>query len=154
MCSDLKDMPELHERRLKACNKLEGAENDLVKTAVKAHLKAGGQPPSSDGKGVDTEGLVPRDQRPSHRLPPFKFLPFGLPFMGEKVDTIDWCKEEIRETTRLLEEKRTTLRKDIDTPGVGEDETYPPLNSAFVLFNQQIAAHLAAQSLTHNEPYR
>ncbi|TCD70733.1 hypothetical protein EIP91_002109 [Steccherinum ochraceum] len=33
-------------------------------------------------------------------------------------------------------------------------QAYPPLNSAFILFNQQIAAHLAAQVLTHHEPYR
>jgi hypothetical protein len=33
-------------------------------------------------------------------------------------------------------------------------QTYPPANAAFVLFNKQIAAHIAAQTLTHNEPYR
>lgn len=31
---------------------------------------------------------------------------------------------------------------------------YPPLNSAFVTFNQQIAAHMGLQVLTHHEPYR
>ena len=34
------------------------------------------------------------------------------------------------------------------------DLTYPPANGAFVLFNRQIAAHMAAQTLTHHEPYR
>lgn len=157
---DLKDMPDIHDRRLKACNKLESAEKNLLQTATKLHLKgkAPNQTETADGKPDPNlplaEQLVPRDQRPTHRLPPFKFLPFGLPFMGEKVDTIDWCKNEIVETNRLLEEARGKLREDIDRPGVGEDEHYPPLNSAFILFNQQIAAHLAAQSLTHNEPYR
>lgn len=153
-------MPDIHDRRLKACNKLESAEKNLLQTAAKLHLKgkAPNQTETADGKPDPNlplaEQLVPRDQRPTHRLPPFKFLPFGLPFMGEKVDTIDWCKNEIVETNRLLEEARGKLREDIDRPGVGEDEHYPPLNSAFILFNQQIAAHLAAQSLTHNEPYR
>lgn len=31
---------------------------------------------------------------------------------------------------------------------------YPALNSAFITFNRQIAAHLAMQVLTHHEPYR
>jgi hypothetical protein len=34
------------------------------------------------------------------------------------------------------------------------DQTYPPANAAFVLFNKQLAAHLAAQTLIHDEPYR
>lgn len=33
-------------------------------------------------------------------------------------------------------------------------DTYPPLSSAFVLFNQQLAAHLAVQALTHHQAYR
>ena len=31
--------------------------------------------------------------------------------------------------------------------------TYPPVDGAFILFNNQIAAHMAAQTLTHHEPY-
>lgn len=34
------------------------------------------------------------------------------------------------------------------------EQTYPPLNSAFVTFRKQIAAHLAVQVLVHHEPYR
>ena len=33
------------------------------------------------------------------------------------------------------------------------DLTYPPANGAFILFNKQIAAHMAAQTLTHHDPY-
>jgi hypothetical protein len=33
------------------------------------------------------------------------------------------------------------------------DQTYPPANAAFILSNKQIEAHIAAQSLTHKEPY-
>ncbi|KAI0052100.1 DUF221-domain-containing protein [Auriscalpium vulgare] len=49
----------------------------------------------------------------------------------------------------------------VTIPGMGtrpeadfSDQTYPPANGAFVLFNRQIAAHLAVQSLTHHDPYR
>ncbi|KAG8894679.1 hypothetical protein FRB99_001053, partial [Tulasnella sp. 403] len=151
---DLKEMPDLYDRRLKACDKLESAQKKLLQTAAKLHYK--GDPPADikpDPSLPMADQLVPKSERPTHRLP-WKFLPFSLPFIGEKVDTIDWCREEIVETNKLLEESRAKLRADINTPGLGEDENYPPLNSAFVLFNQQIAAHLAAQSLTHNEPYR
>ena len=35
-----------------------------------------------------------------------------------------------------------------------KDEDYPPMSSAFVTFDRQIAAHLAVQVLAHHEPYR
>jgi hypothetical protein len=34
------------------------------------------------------------------------------------------------------------------------DQTYPPANGAFILFNKQSAAHMAAQTLIHHEAYR
>jgi hypothetical protein len=244
----LKDLPDLYERRLKACSKLEKAETAYLEAATKAYAKR--EKRKAEGKSVpdeddidtavvDTEKgagashrpirkLVPDKKRPSHRLPA-GFLPFALPFIGKKVDTIDWCRKEIRETTEELERRRAVLRVDLEehesrqrggrlsgvlglAKGVGlkthrsdssgdlvvddgpnrkgaattapatnakrststdpstshpdvdtdadadpeslSHESYPPLNSAFILFHQQIAAHLAAQSLTHNEPYR
>ena len=33
-------------------------------------------------------------------------------------------------------------------------QEYPPLNSAFITFNQQIAAHMAKNALNHHDPYR
>jgi calcium permeable stress-gated cation channel len=137
--------------------------------------------------------LVPRSERPTHRLKP-SWAPFSLPFIGEKVDTIDWCREEIRRCNEVLEvesklvsgaEKRDR-REDGDNISVAsltdseegngnkgkkgtkdgngsEDDMKPkedgktkylPLNSAFVTFNQQIAAHIGMQVLTHHEPYR
>ena len=37
---------------------------------------------------------------------------------------------------------------------IGAEGDYPTMNSAFVMFNRQIAAHLAVQVLAHHEPYR
>ena len=122
------------------------------------------------------EQLVPKAKRPTHRLP-VGFLPFSLPLIGKKVDSIEWARAEIVETSAGLRERRVTLAKDValsssedDHPGLpppdtnhpdalkpgldSHGQTYPPLNSAFVLFNKQIAAHLAAQVLTHHSPYR
>ena len=163
--------------------------------------------------------LVPADKRPTHRLG-------WIPFVGKKVDSIEWAREEIKVCTELLEvargvvdgdhsdqsegtgneaegakeangerEEITEGRKTEDVAGqktdtakgtadVGEGEReqfadggkgeedagekidgakkgtvdvakeYPPLNSAFVTFNRQIAAHMAVQVLAHHEPYR
>lgn len=165
--------------------------------------------------------LVPADKRPTHRLG-------WIPFVGKKVDSIEWAREEIKVCTELLEvargvvngdhsdqsegtgneaegakeangerEEITEGRKTEEVAGqktdaakgtadVGEGEPereqfadggkgeedagekidgakkgtvdvakeYPPLNSAFVTFNRQIAAHMAVQVLAHHEPYR
>ncbi|KAI5121706.1 hypothetical protein M0805_002099 [Coniferiporia weirii] len=284
---DLKDLPDIYERHLQACSKLESAETDLISTAVKLNAKkdkgkgkekekvtselksrttgtsggadAGttknkgmkesepresGEPLTSESASATGENgngdlesgpsvsraeeLVPRKNRPTHRLPA-GFLPFSLPLIGKKVDSIDWAREEIRVTSHLLKRGRDVLERETDErarPRIGgvvgiydlvqqrfdegegknrnkskvkiddeeknekqswfgwrewkeekkqkkqakkeeakaqeieekaqeiESETYPALNSAFVLFNQQIAAHLAAQALTHHEAYR
>lgn len=166
--SDLKDMPDIYNDRLAATKKLESAETTMIKTAAKLKRKDEKAAKKKNGATLDdkwtssgggesdvsiAERLVPKKKRPSHRLKPFSWLPFGLPFMGKKVDTIDWCREQIVEKGAALHSAREQLRKDIATPGVSDDEFYPPLNSAFVLFNQQIAAHMALQSLIHNQPY-
>lgn len=171
--SDLKKLPSIYDRRLAACGKLESAETSLLSTAAKLRRKAlkngdgAGEPLGSadpEGNVGLAERLVPKDKWPSHRLPA-GFMPFSLPLIGEKVDTIDWCRKEIVTTTELLIKGRQTLTD--EGPALAEDvngdgkvdrkdlnkQTYPPLNSAFITFNQQIAAHLAVNALTHHAPY-
>lgn len=101
---------------------------------------------------LEADRLVPRSSRPKHKLPP-KWFPIALPFTGTQVDTIDWAREQIVKAGIALEKARTQLQDDIDKPGT-EGETYPPLNSAFIYFHQQIAAHMANQILLHDQPYR
>lgn len=168
----MKDLPDAYDRRTKASNKLEGAEFKLIATANKLHRNHNLALAKAAKKGKDittvkppvapdvevgpslADKLVPRDQRPSHRLPPFKWLPFGLPFMGQKVDTIEWTRKELMEAEAELNEGKRKLEEDRRNVGVDMEENYPPLNSAFILFNQQIGAHIASQILVHNEPYR
>ncbi|KAG0704929.1 hypothetical protein DFH29DRAFT_988817 [Suillus ampliporus] len=170
---DLKELPSVYDRRLAACGKLESAETSLLSTASKLRRKAlkkangAGDPSPADDPERNValaERLVPQDQRPSHRLPA-GFMPFSLPFIGEKVDTIDWCRQEIATATGLLINGRQALADEgisqpEDLNGDGKvdkndraKQTYPPVGSAFVTFNQQIAAHLAVNALTHHEPY-
>ncbi|KDQ31952.1 hypothetical protein PLEOSDRAFT_1074367 [Pleurotus ostreatus PC15] len=217
---DLKELPEIYDRRASACNKLESAETALLKTAAKLRLeglkksqkgKKGSKEhdvvASGDVERADTS-IVPRDQRPRHRLG-------WIPFKGPKIDTIEWAREEIRICNELLGRGRGAIGGDksggragisgprplssADSGGAGSAEgaaeggkvshvvgqvkskipgmgpkpegeqkqnsiggdlfpvltsDYPALSSAFITFNRQIAAHMAAQVLTHHAPYR
>ncbi|WVN89028.1 uncharacterized protein L203_104244 [Cryptococcus depauperatus CBS 7841] len=197
---DLKEMPDLYERRMHATKELESAQVSLIKFARKYKLSrelqvkkldrkdkpipdtlTGAVNPQLIGDSVNgpnleyrknklsiaengesytspdelglADRLVPRSKRPTHRIKP-SWSPFSLGFLGigKKMDTIEWARREIAYCTEELEKSRAQLRRDIDTPGVTQ-ENYPPLNSAFIHFNQQIAAHMAQQCLTHNQPY-
>lgn len=172
----MKELPAVYDRRLAACGKLESAEKTLLSTATKLRAKALKKQDDNATYPVESadqaernltlaEKLVPRAKRPTHRLP-VGFLPFSLPFIGQEVDTIDWCRNEIATTTALLREARKTISQesslpasdDVDNEGTsngkdGSEQSYPHLNSAFVTFNQQIAAHMAYSSLAHHAPY-
>ncbi|KAG0644890.1 hypothetical protein HOY80DRAFT_877887 [Tuber brumale] len=93
-----------------------------------------------DGDPLWKQYLSSKD-RPTMTLPPFgvKWLP-SLPLIGKKVDTIYYCRKEV---ARLNVE----IEQDQDAP-----EKYPLMTSAFVQFNQQVAAHMACQSLSHHIP--
>jgi calcium permeable stress-gated cation channel len=151
---DLKDLPDLYERRLNASDKLEDAEIALLKMALKLKKTNGGKLPETndlpnvEGGRCAADAFVPPNERPTHRLPVLGFLPFG-----KKVDTIEWATQEILDTTKELEKERDILASEVGA----QDHTrvkYPALNSVFVLFNQQIGTHIAAQILTHHGPYR
>lgn len=46
----------------------------------------------------------------------------------------------------MIENKRNEVQNDY--------KNYPPQNSAFILFNTQIAAHMAVKAVAHHLPYR
>ena len=75
------------------------------------------------------------------RLPIFgwDWMP-SLPLLGKKVDTIYHCRKELA---------RLNLEIEIDQQ---HPEKFPLMNSAFVQFNHQVAAHMACQSVSHHIP--
>ncbi|KAJ5151235.1 uncharacterized protein N7482_010487 [Penicillium canariense] len=79
--------------------------------------------------------------RDTHRLPIFgwKWMP-SLWLIGKKVDTIDYCRKELA---------RLNLEIEIDQQ---HPERFPLMNSAFIQFNHQVAAHMACQSVAHHIP--
>jgi hypothetical protein len=78
---------------------------------------------------------IPPKKLPTHRLG-------RIPFRGTKVDSIPWALQEISTTSALLHSKRQDLSK------------YKPKSAAFILFDDQIAAHIFAQCLAHDLPLR
>ncbi|SPO25626.1 uncharacterized protein UTRI_03350_B [Ustilago trichophora] len=143
---NLKELPDLFDEREKWCNKLEAAETSLIKTAYKLVKKGKAQDASGSLPDADVEinaevadQYVPKKKRPTHKLG-------KIPCMGEKVDTIHWCREEIARLNKQIEKKRSEIAVDY--------KNYPPQSSAFILFNTQIAAHMAAKAQAHHEPYR
>lgn len=141
----LNGIPDLYDRRLAACDKLESAETSLLKSAAKAiRKKKVVDAPTPEQLEAD-HSLISRyvavKDRPSHKLG-------SIPFFGKKVDTIDWCREEIRTTNIELEGAREIIA------GPDADLHYPPESAAFIQFNTQIAAHMFAQCLAHHAPLR
>ena len=128
------------DERNQAAFKLEAAETKLIKTANANRLKQekkGGRSGSDEGalrggNATTTSNYLESKQRPSHKL---KFL------IGKKVDTIDWCRGELRrlipEVDRMQAEHMAGRCK--------------KLNSAFVEFETCSEAQAAYQSLTHHQ---
>lgn len=99
--------------------------------------------PSSDQVDADAswEKYLRKQDRPAHRLPPFgiQWLP-GLPVFCQKVDTIHWCREHLDRLNREIEVDQS------------RPEKFPLMNSAFVQFHCQVAAHMACQSEIYHLP--
>ena len=84
--------------------------------------------------------LEPKE-RETMRVPIFSptWCP-GLPLIGKKVDRIYYVRRELA---------RLNLEIETDQNDV---ERFPFMNSAFIQFNHQVAAHMACQSLSHHVP--
>ncbi|PPR03078.1 hypothetical protein CVT24_012391 [Panaeolus cyanescens] len=151
---DTKSLNELFERRQEACQKLEAAESEVLKLATKAwRVKQKQFNKIERRRARDAEAgeketlempqpskealndLVPLNLRPKHRT---GFL--GL--IGTKVDTIDWCKEEISTLNKEIAEKRKHIVK-------GKF-----LGSAFIRCNLQMGAHVLSQCVSYHEPLK
>ena len=134
-----KELPDFFDRLNAACNKLEAAETKLIRMATadrikadKAAAKAKKQDAAKAPARVDPESelsvadqLIERPRRPTHRV-----SKIPLPFFGNKVDSIEWAKEEIALCNRELEERRSKLSE------------LKPAGAAFILFERQIDAHM------------
>ncbi|CAE6462438.1 unnamed protein product [Rhizoctonia solani] len=86
---------------------------------------------------VEPETRIAMDMvpRPTHRIG-------WIPFVGQKVDTFDWCKTEIARLNDEINEKRKGLPE------------CKPHGSAFIQCNLQMGAHVLAQCVSYHEPLK
>jgi hypothetical protein len=84
--------------------------------------------------------IKPKD-RETMRLPLFNksWWP-SLPLIGKKVDTIYYCRKELARLNAEIADDQA------------HEERFPLMNSAFIQFNHQVAAHMACQSVSHHIP--
>jgi uncharacterized membrane protein YkgB len=84
--------------------------------------------------------VKPKD-RETMRLPLFSWTWWpSIPLIGKKVDTIYHCRRELARLNAEIDEDQA------------HPERFPLMNSAFIQFNHQVAAHMACQSLSHHVP--
>lgn len=84
---------------------------------------------------------IRQKDRETMRLPIFgiSWMP-SIWLLGKKVDTIDHCRKEVA---------RLNLEIEVDQQ---HPEKFPLMNSAFIQFNHQVAAHMACQAVSHHVP--
>jgi hypothetical protein len=131
---DLKDLPDKVELRQSHVFNLETVMTKVILASYKHNATT-----TLDTEAVAEDGafVIPQKLRPTHRVKP-SFLPFGLPLVGRKVDSIDYYNDEIARLNYEIKAKQ----KDV--------KTLPQRNSAFIEFHYQSAAHMATQTLIHH----
>ncbi|KAI9314996.1 hypothetical protein BX666DRAFT_1861683 [Dichotomocladium elegans] len=125
------DLPDIVAKRADLVKQLEAAITNTIRDCYKHYAKKENK---LEEKKIDLS-IIPEKLRPTHRVSP---LPIPIPFIGRKVDSIKYYHDEIKQ----LNDKIIELQKN--------PEVYAQLNSAFIEFNQQIAAHMAAQCVSHS----
>ncbi|KAK5103948.1 hypothetical protein LTS08_003372 [Lithohypha guttulata] len=103
--------------------------------------KAFNQQLETDEQDAVWRNYIEEKDRDTHRLPILRlqWMP-SIPFIGQKVDTIYWCRKEVARLNVEIEDDQAN------------PERFPLMNSAFIQFNHQVAAHMACQSLSHHLP--
>lgn len=149
LSTDCKELRKAVDERDKVAMKLEGAEIKLIKTANDArlkHLKKSAkkgevtketEQNKENGPVADVESATPGSQwlnkkdRPTHKLG-------KIPFIGKKVDTIEWSRTELGRLIPETEKDQVIHRKD-------EGKLNP---SVFVEFHTQQAANRVFQRMS------
>ena len=96
---------------------------------------------ANDSASAKWREYLQEKDRNTMRLPinGWQWMP-SLPFLGRKVDTIFYCRKEVARLNMEIEDDQA------------HPERFPLMNSAFVQFNHQVAAHMACQTVSHHLP--
>ena len=95
----------------------------------------------TDGQDAEWRKYVKEKDRETMRLPIFGWeWMFPIPLIGKKVDKIYYCRKEVARLNAEIEQDQAN------------PEQFPLLNSAFIQFHHQAAAHMACQCISHHWP--
>ncbi|KAG2183385.1 hypothetical protein INT43_006391 [Umbelopsis isabellina] len=129
----VKGLPKKVDKRFKMVKGLEGAS---LKAMRKTMAPKDGVEHSAQVGVENGSDSIPEQFRPTHRVSP---LPIPLPCVGKKVDSISYYEDQIVELNGEIDSKQNEIG------------SYRQVNSAFIEFNEQIAAHMASQTLAHHK---
>ncbi len=141
---DTKVVDELVEESDKVARKLEAAEVKLIKLANCERLQAtkNGNSNADEehiGNGDAESGSLAARWIPTKKRPTHKLGKFGL--IGQKVDTINWCRSRLETLIRETEAAQASYR-------AGETEK---IGGVFIEFRRQSDAQAAFQTLSHHQ---
>lgn len=140
-----KELDDTIKERDKVAFRLEKAEVKLIKLANKEREKAlkkgassedtnGAQPLGDAESGSIAAHWVPNKKRPTHRTGP-------LGLLGKKVDTINWCRQELERLIPAAEDAQAKYHAG----------SYKKVPGVFIEFKTQAEAEGAAQILAHHQ---
>lgn len=119
--------------RDKIAGKLEVGENKLLQKFVKRQLKNEKKNKTSTvtpGANGDRSAIdVEKKDRPTHRLPVLKFLPFG-----KKVDTIEWSRDELKRLIPEVSRKQQANRTERSKPQGACFVEFESVQAAYAVF--------------------
>ncbi|KAG0274814.1 hypothetical protein BGZ95_009437 [Linnemannia exigua] len=143
-------------KRITLTDKLETAECALIRAKLK-HQTGGGTRRRPSGAsstnmlnnqemgGVATPPFPP-EKKPQHRPAVFPMSLFASCCGAEKVDSVSTYRQELAELDTSI-----TTRQLAGIAAMHENEDENKLSAAFVQFNSQLGAHLAAQAVIHRK---
>ncbi|GAB7344128.1 hypothetical protein MBLNU457_2026t1 [Dothideomycetes sp. NU457] len=110
-----------------------------METFETEYAKAFNEDIANEEDGAVWTKYIESKDRDTRRIPVKPWMP-ALPFIGKKEDKILFLRRELARLNVEIEEDQNDIEK------------YPFMNSAFIQFNHQIAAHMACQSVSHHVP--
>ncbi|KAG0025664.1 hypothetical protein BGZ81_006991, partial [Podila clonocystis] len=151
-------------KRIALTNKLEVAECGLIRSKLKLHAQTGRRPSQASAASTDllrnraqggeegsagaathhSDESFPAQNRPQHRTSPFPLS--KLPCGGKKIDSILAYRSELSNMNSAI-----MARQQAGMQGMHGNQSENKMSSAFIQFNHQLGAHLAAQSVVHRK---
>jgi hypothetical protein len=125
------ELDEAVDDRDTAATKLETGETKLLQNFVKRQLKDEKKNNgASNANGNQSTIDVEKKDRPTHRLPVLKFLPFG-----KKVDTIEWSRDELKRLIPEVSRQQQATRHDRSKPQGACFVEFESVEAAYAVFS-------------------